>query len=120
MTFKPVGIEKFDGESDPKTWLRTNSIAVRAANSNNDIMAAYFPVMMSRQALKWLKALPAGSINSWDHAARLSSANSNNDMMPARLVLPGSLPRSQNQMGSGQRLPASLRVLTCLHQEVLC
>jgi len=50
-TFKPVGIEKFDGESDPKTWLRTYSIAVRAANGNNDIMAGYFPVMMSRHAL---------------------------------------------------------------------
>ena len=47
-TFKPVGIEKFDGESNPKTWLRTYAIAVRAANGNNDIMAAYFPVMMSR------------------------------------------------------------------------
>ena len=47
-TFKPVGIKKFDGESDPKTWLRTYSIAVRAANGNNDIMAGYFPVMMSR------------------------------------------------------------------------
>ena len=50
-TFKPIGIEKFDGESDPKTWLRTYSITVRAANGNNDIMAAYFPVMMGRQAL---------------------------------------------------------------------
>ena len=28
-------------------------------------MAAYFPVMMSRQALNWFEALPAGSINSW-------------------------------------------------------
>ena len=64
-TFKPVGIEKFNGESDPKTWLRTYSIAVRAANDNNDIMAAYFPVMMSCQALNWLEVLPAGSINSW-------------------------------------------------------
>ena len=27
-TFKPTGIEKYDGESDPKTWLRTYSIAV--------------------------------------------------------------------------------------------
>jgi len=53
-TFKPVGIEKFDGKSNPKTWLRTYSIAVHAANGNNDIMAAYFPVMMSRQALNWL------------------------------------------------------------------
>jgi len=64
-TFKPVGIEKFDGDSDPKTWLRTYSIPVRAANGNNDIMAVYFPVMMSRQALNWMEALPAGSVNSW-------------------------------------------------------
>ena len=64
-TFKPVGIEKFDGESDPKTWLRTYSITVRAANGNNDIMAAYFPVMMSRPALNWLEAPPASSVNSW-------------------------------------------------------
>ena len=28
-------------------------------------MAAYFPVKMGPQALNWLKALPAGSINSW-------------------------------------------------------
>ena len=47
-TFKPVGIEKFDGESNPKTWLRTYAIAIQAANENNDIMAAYFPMMMSR------------------------------------------------------------------------
>ena len=50
---------------DPKTWLRTYSIADRAARGDNDIMAAYFPVMMGPQALNWLKALPAGSINSW-------------------------------------------------------
>jgi hypothetical protein len=64
-TFKLVGIEKIDGESDPKTWLRTYAIAVRAANGNNDIMAAYFPVMMSRQALNKLESLPVGMINSW-------------------------------------------------------
>jgi len=28
-------------------------------------MAAYFPVMMGPQALNWLEAFPAGSINSW-------------------------------------------------------
>ena len=63
-TFKPTGIKKYDGESDPKMWLRTYSIAVRAARGDNDIMAAYFPVMMGRHALNWLKVLPAGSINS--------------------------------------------------------
>ena len=65
LTFKLVGIEKFDIDSDPKTRLCTYSIAVRAANGNNDIMAAYFLVMMSRQSLNWLEALPAGSVNSW-------------------------------------------------------
>jgi len=64
-TFKPTGIEKYDGESDPMTWLHTYSIAVRAALGDNNIMAAYFPVMMGPQALNWLEALPAGSINSW-------------------------------------------------------
>jgi hypothetical protein len=41
--FKPVSIEKFNGEFDPKTWICTYSITVRAANGNNDIMAAYSP-----------------------------------------------------------------------------
>ena len=50
-TFKPTGIEKYDDESDPKMWLRTYSIAVRAASGDNDIMAAYFPVMMGRHTL---------------------------------------------------------------------
>jgi len=65
-TFKPVDIEKFDGESDPKTWLSNYAITVRAANGNNDIMATYFSVMMSRQAQNWLESLPASSINCWE------------------------------------------------------
>ena len=32
---------------------------------DNDIMVAYFLVMMGHQALNLLEALPAGSINSW-------------------------------------------------------
>jgi len=28
VTFESVSIKKFDGESDPKTWLRTYAIAV--------------------------------------------------------------------------------------------
>jgi hypothetical protein len=62
--FKPIGIDKFDSDSNPKTWLHTYSITMHGANSNNDIMAAYFPVMMSHQALNWLEGLQPGSINS--------------------------------------------------------
>jgi len=72
---QPVGIEKFDGESDPRTWLRTYSIAVHASNGNNDIMAAYFLVMMCQLALNWLEALPVGSI-SWQDLCTASSSTS--------------------------------------------
>jgi hypothetical protein len=77
-------------------WMRIYSVAVQAANGNNDIMAAYFPVMMSRQALNWLEALPTGSINSWQ------------DLCNAFVqYYQASCPGSQNQMGSGQRHPAA-------------
>ena len=57
----------YDGELDPKKWLRTYSIAIQAAFGDNDTMAVYFPVMMGRHALNRLEAVPAGSINSWQH-----------------------------------------------------
>ncbi|RLN16290.1 hypothetical protein C2845_PM02G17970 [Panicum miliaceum] len=63
--FKSASIDKFDGDSDLKTWLRTYSIAIGAANDNIGMMAAYFPVMMSHQVLNRLEELRAGSINSW-------------------------------------------------------
>jgi hypothetical protein len=62
--FKPVGINKFNGDSNPKTWIRTYSIAMRVANGNNDIMAVYFLVMMSFQALNWIEGHRPGFINS--------------------------------------------------------
>jgi hypothetical protein len=59
------GIDKFDSDSNPKMWLCTYSITVHAANGNNNITVAYFPVMMSHQALNLLEGLRPGSINSW-------------------------------------------------------
>jgi len=47
------------------SFYKPGVTSVSAANGNNDIMAAYFPVMMSPLSLNWLEALPAGSINSW-------------------------------------------------------
>ncbi|RLN03999.1 hypothetical protein C2845_PM13G02950 [Panicum miliaceum] len=46
-------------------WLRTYNIAVKAASGNNDIMAAYFPVMMSRQGLNCFEGPSSRSINNW-------------------------------------------------------
>jgi hypothetical protein len=48
--FEQVNIEKTDGDSDPKTWSSTYSFMIRAANGTNNMMAAYFPVMISKQA----------------------------------------------------------------------
>jgi hypothetical protein len=43
--FKP-NIQKYDGRSDPKIWLPTYYVAVKAADGNFDHMAAYFPLVM--------------------------------------------------------------------------
>ena len=71
-TFKPTGIEKYDGESDPKTWLRTYSIAVRAARGDNDIMAANFPVMMGPKLTTGSKHFPLAPST----VGRISAASS--------------------------------------------
>jgi hypothetical protein len=46
--FKQAGIDMFNSDSNPKTWLRTYSTTVCVASGNNDIMVAYFPMIMSR------------------------------------------------------------------------
>jgi hypothetical protein len=44
-SFKP-NIQKYDGRSDPNTWLSTYYVAVKAASGNIDHMVAYFPLVM--------------------------------------------------------------------------
>jgi hypothetical protein len=62
--FKP-NIQKYDGRSDRNIWLSTHYVTVKAASSNFDHMAAYFPLVMGDTPSLWLNNLPAGSITSW-------------------------------------------------------
>jgi hypothetical protein len=52
-------IQKYDGRSDPTTWLSTYYVAVKVAGGNFDHM-----VMGDAPSL-WLNNLSAGSITSW-------------------------------------------------------
>ena len=73
--FKPTGIEKYDGVSDAKLWIRTYSTAIRAAGGTIDTMAAYFPVMMGPAGQTWLTGLVLGSIDSWKDLCNRFIAN---------------------------------------------
>jgi hypothetical protein len=63
--FHPIRIKKFDGDSNPKKWIRNSPIAVRVANDTSNMMDVYFLVMMSEQAQSWLEKLCLESINIW-------------------------------------------------------
>jgi hypothetical protein len=62
--FKP-NIQKYNRRSDPNIWLSTYYVAVKAAGTNFDHVATYFPLVMGDAPSLLLNNLPAGSINSW-------------------------------------------------------
>jgi hypothetical protein len=72
--FKP-NIQKYDDRSDPNIWLSTYYVAVKAANSNFDHMASYFPLVMGDTPSLWLNNLPAGSITSWADLSQAFTSN---------------------------------------------
>nr|AAT01348.1 putative polyprotein [Oryza sativa Japonica Group]AAT85163.1 putative polyprotein [Oryza sativa Japonica Group] len=42
--FKPTGIEKYDGTTNPESWLTVYGLAIRAAGGDSKAMANYLPV----------------------------------------------------------------------------
>ncbi|RLM93400.1 retrotransposon protein, putative, Ty3-gypsy subclass [Panicum miliaceum] len=42
--FKPVGIPKYDGQQDPRQWIRCYSVAIEISGASNSTKALYFPV----------------------------------------------------------------------------
>nr|CAE01914.2 OSJNBb0070J16.8 [Oryza sativa Japonica Group]CAE02343.1 OSJNBb0072M01.4 [Oryza sativa Japonica Group] len=53
--FKPTGIKKYDGTTNPESWLTVYGLAIRAAGGDSKAMANYLP----------LHGLPRGTIGSW-------------------------------------------------------
>jgi hypothetical protein len=63
--FKPTRIDKYDGTTNPKSWLTVYGLAIRAAGGDNKAMANYLPVALVDSARSWLHGLPRGTIGSW-------------------------------------------------------
>lgn len=62
--FKPTGIEKYDGKTDPESWLTVYTLAIRAGGDSK-AMANYLPVASTYSIRNWLARLQRGSISSW-------------------------------------------------------
>nr|ABA99731.1 retrotransposon protein, putative, Ty3-gypsy subclass [Oryza sativa Japonica Group] len=63
--FKPTGIEKYDGTTNPESWLTVYGLAIRAAGGDSKAMANYLLVALADSARSWLHGLPRGTIGSW-------------------------------------------------------
>jgi hypothetical protein len=72
--FKP-NVQKYDGRSDPNIWLSTYYVAVIAAGSNFDHMAAYFLLVMGDAPTLWLNNLLTSSIKSWADLSQAFTSN---------------------------------------------
>nr|ABA97711.1 retrotransposon protein, putative, Ty3-gypsy subclass [Oryza sativa Japonica Group] len=63
--FKPTRIEKYDGTTNPESWLTVYGLAIRAAGGDSKAMANYLPVALADFAWFWLHGLPRGTIRLW-------------------------------------------------------
>jgi hypothetical protein len=75
VNFKPSGIDKYDGYTNPTEWLEVYQLTIEAAGGDSYIMANYLPVYLSSFTRTWLLGHPAGSVRSWNHLRRLFTSN---------------------------------------------
>jgi hypothetical protein len=75
INFKPLGINKYDGSTNPAEWLEVYQLTIEAVGGDSFIMANYLPVCISSSAKMWLLVLPSGSVRSWTHLCWLFNSN---------------------------------------------
>jgi hypothetical protein len=75
LNFKPSGIEKYDGSTNPAEWLEVYQLTIEAASGDSYPMANYLPVCLSSSTRTWLLRLPVESVHSWSHLYRLFTSN---------------------------------------------
>ncbi|GJN13443.1 hypothetical protein PR202_gb00148 [Eleusine coracana subsp. coracana] len=68
--FKPVPIEKYDGQTNPREWLQLYSTVIRSARGGSYVMANYLPVFLDPAVRIWLTSLLEESITSWGDLKR--------------------------------------------------
>ncbi|GJN25144.1 hypothetical protein PR202_gb12935 [Eleusine coracana subsp. coracana] len=62
--FKPVPIEKYDGQTNPREWLQLYNTTIRSTGGDSYVMANYLPVCLDPAVRIWLTSLPKESITS--------------------------------------------------------
>jgi hypothetical protein len=62
LNFKPSGIEKYDGSSNPAEWLEVYQLIIEAIGGDSYVMANYLPVRLTSSARTWLLGLPSGFV----------------------------------------------------------
>jgi hypothetical protein len=73
--FKVSNIDKYEPKQDPGGWLAIYTTAARAAGATEDVMTAYFPIVLGQDALQWLRHLPRHCIDDWSDFSRRFIAN---------------------------------------------
>ncbi|GJN40112.1 hypothetical protein PR202_gb29281 [Eleusine coracana subsp. coracana] len=63
--FKPVPIEKYDGQTNPREWLQLYSTAIRSTGGDSYVMANYLLVCLDPAIRIWLTSLPEESVTFW-------------------------------------------------------
>jgi hypothetical protein len=75
INFKPSGIEKYDGSTNPIEWLEVYQLAIEATGGDSYFMANYLLVCLFTSPMTWLLGLPSGSVCSWTHLCHLFNSN---------------------------------------------
>jgi hypothetical protein len=74
LNFKPLGIKKYDGSTNPAKWLEVYQLTIKATGGDSYIMTNYLPVCLSSSARTWLLGLPR-SVHSRNHLCSLFTNN---------------------------------------------
>jgi hypothetical protein len=75
LNFKPLGIEKYDGSTNPAEWLEVYQLTIKASGRDSYIMTNYLPVCLLSSTRTLLLGLSVGSVHSWTHLHRLFTSN---------------------------------------------
>jgi hypothetical protein len=73
--FKVSNVNKYQPKQDPGDWLAVYTTTARAAGATHDVMTAYLPIVLGKDALQRLRHLPRHCIEDWSDFSRCFIAN---------------------------------------------
>jgi hypothetical protein len=63
LNFKVSNVNKYEHKQDPGGWLAVYTTAAQATGATEDVMTAYLPIVLGKDALQWLRHLPRHCID---------------------------------------------------------